>query len=88
MILINFLYGLILAMRIYYYVLLAGIVIGFIPNHDRILPLHIIRKASDAYIGPFRGLLVFGFFDFTPIIGFLLYNFIYGSLVGLFNQLQ
>lgn len=88
MILINLLYGLLIAMRVYYYILIAGIIVSWIPNSNRYLIFRIIRKTSDAYIGPFHGLLVFGFLDFTPIIGFLIYNFIYSSLGGLINLLQ
>lgn len=88
MILVNFLYGLLIAMRIYYYVLLAGIIVSWIPNNEKILPLKIIKKTSDAYMGPFHGILVIGFLDLTPIIGFVLYNFLYSALAGLFNQLH
>lgn len=35
-----------------------------------------LRRIGDAYMEPFRGILVLGMFDFTPIIGIVLFDFL------------
>ena len=35
-----------------------------------------IRRLTDAYMEPFHGILVLGMFDFTPIIGIVLFDMI------------
>ena len=83
MILNYFLFGLVILMRVYYFILIIGILISWIPNFNNYLVLRVLRKASDCYMRPFRGILVIGFLDLSPIFGFLLYNYIYYVVSGL-----
>lgn len=62
------------ALQIYYWILIAYILMSWIPE-IRGTKLHrIVHNIANPYMRIFRGLLVFGMFDFTPVIGFLLYN--------------
>ena len=76
MLLSYFFFGFYILLNVYYYVLIAGIVVSWIPGARNNKFCRFIRACSDAYLGPFHGLLVIGFLDFTPIIGFAIYNFI------------
>ena len=82
MILRYFLYGLYILMYIYWAVMFVGIIMSWIPNANRYGFCRVIRKIGDAYLGPFRGLLVIGFLDFTPVLGFILYRFIINIVAG------
>lgn len=76
MLLTYFLLGFYILLNVYYYVLLAGIIMSWIPGAQNNKFCRVVRAIGDAYLGPFHGLLVVGFLDFTPIIGFAIYHFI------------
>ena len=76
MILRYFLFGLYYILDAYYFILIVSIIISWIPGIRNSKFYRVIRGISDAYLGPFRGILVIGFLDFTPIIGFGIYNVI------------
>lgn len=71
-----FLYALYILMSIFDIVIFISIIMTWIPNaFQHKFPIF-IRKISDWYMAPFRGWIVLGFLDLTPIIGLLLYNYI------------
>lgn len=68
---INILFQLLL---FYNYILLCGIILSWIPGLYNFKFFRLIRKLSDLYMEPFSGYILLGPFDFTPIIGFMLYD--------------
>ncbi|AIO19143.1 YGGT family protein [Candidatus Izimaplasma bacterium HR1] len=62
------------ALTAYYYVLIASILLSWIPELRKSKIGQTINQLANPYMRIFRGLLVFGMMDFTPIIGFILYR--------------
>ena len=58
----------------YNYILIGGILLSWIPGLYKFKIFRMIRKMSDWYMEPFSGYIVLGPIDFTPIIGFMLYD--------------
>lgn len=52
-----------------------SIIMSWIPPLYNTKVFIFFRKGTDFYLRPFRGLLVIGFLDLTPIIGLLIYSF-------------
>lgn len=78
-----FLYVLYVLMSIFDIIIFASIIMTWIPNaFQHRFPI-LIRKIADWYMAPFRGWLVIGFLDLTPIIGLLLYNYIMSVVMAL-----
>lgn len=44
-----------------------------------------LKRLTDAYMEPFRGILVLGMLDFTPIIGIVLFDLLIKAYVTLIN---
>ena len=44
-----------------------------------------IKRLTDAYMEPFHGILVLGMFDFTPIIGIVLFDLLIEAYAKLLN---
>lgn len=61
-------------LQAYYWVLIAYILMSWIPEIRGSRVHQIVHNIANPYMRLFRGLLVFGMMDFTPILGFLLYN--------------
>lgn len=61
-------------LQIYYYFLIAGILLSWLPFLYQYKIFRAIRKIGDWYMGPFSGVLVLGPIDFTPIVGFIVYT--------------
>ncbi|MCF7925963.1 MAG: YggT family protein [Candidatus Izimaplasma sp.] len=61
-------------LRIYYYVLIAYVLLSWIPDLRKTSFYRFIYKLANPYMRLFRGLLVIGHIDLTPILGFILYN--------------
>lgn len=59
----------------YYYILIAYILLSWIPSIRQSAFYATIAKVADPYMRIFRGWFVFGQMDFTPIVGFLLFQF-------------
>lgn len=74
MILNIILIGLYYLLRIYYFIMFVGIILSWIPGAMKISFFRGIRKMTDWYLGIFRGYLVVGIFDFSSLIGILLYE--------------
>ena len=66
----------------YWYVMLAGVLLSWMPGLMRYKIFGIIRKVSEWYLKPFQGKIILGMFDFTPVIGFMVYS---GILSVLYN---
>lgn len=62
------------ALRIYFYILIAFVLLSWFPEFRHTKFYRVIAQIAMPYMRLFRGLLVFGSFDFTPILGFLLYQ--------------
>ncbi len=60
----------------YFYFMVAMIILSWIPGIYDKGWYQALSKISDVYIGRFRGLIVLGNIDFTPIIGFLFYELV------------
>ena len=83
MILKYFMIGLYVILSIYQFIILVSIIMSWIPNAYNTKIGNGIYHISNWYMKPFRGWLVLGFLDFTPIIGLGIYQFIL-QLVGNF----
>lgn len=66
----------------YWYIMIAGVLLSWLPGLLQYRVFSVVRSVSDWYLKPFQGKVVFGIFDFTPIIGFLIYS---GILSVLYN---
>lgn len=66
----------------YWYIMIAGVLLSWVPGLYQYKIFRIIRNVSDWYLKPFQGKVILGVFDFTPIIGFLIYS---GILSVLYN---
>ena len=62
------------ALQAYYYILIIYILMSWIPELRGSKFHQIIHGIANPYMRIFRGLLVFGRMDFTPILGFILYQ--------------
>ena len=62
-------------LQYYYYILVASVLLSWIPDLKRSTVGQFIDKLADPYMRIFRGWVVIGVMDFTPIIGFMFYYF-------------
>ena len=76
MILGYFLYGLYILLWLYQALIFISIIMSWIPSLYNTRIGNAIYQASNWYMKPFRGWFVLGVFDFTPIIGIAIYQFI------------
>ena len=63
------------ALQYYYYILVASVLLSWIPDLKRSAFGRFIDKLANPYMRIFRGWIVIGVMDFTPIIGFMFYYF-------------
>lgn len=87
-ILIQFLIYLFYALQIYFYFMIAVVIIGWIPGIREYKWFQVCERISDFYLGRFRGLLVWNYLDFTPILGFIIYELALRGFVYLINYLS
>ncbi|QMS85839.1 YggT family protein [Candidatus Xianfuyuplasma coldseepsis] len=73
--LINVLLVIYYALQVYFYFLIGSVLLSWLPELRRTKIGQLIDRIADPYMRIFRGVIVIGMFDFTPIIGFLIYNF-------------
>lgn len=73
-ILYNLLFILYWLLRIYYFVLIGYVLLSWIPDLRRSKFYALIYKLANPYMRLFRGLIVIGRIDLTPILGFILYQ--------------
>lgn len=62
------------ALRIYFYIIIASILMSWIPELRRTKIGQIIDRIAQPFMNIFRGIIVIGMFDFTPMIGLFLYQ--------------
>lgn len=72
-------------LQIYYYTIIAAILLGWIPEITKTGFYAFLRRVTDPYLRIFRGLLVIGMVDLTPILGLLLYQFVMNAFAGIIN---
>ena len=62
-------------LKVYYWILIAFVLGSWIPELRNTKIYQVINNLADPYMRLFRGLLVIGMMDLTPILGFMLYSF-------------
>ncbi len=62
-------------LTIYFFMMIAYILLSWVPEIRQSRFYYILHLIVNPYMRIFRGLIVIGNFDFTPIIGLLFYNF-------------
>ena len=62
------------ALQIYFWILIAYVLMSWLPEIRGTKIHNFVSQVANPYMRIFRGILVFGMFDFTPIIGFILYQ--------------
>lgn len=67
--------GLYYVLQLYFYLLIAYVLLSWIPDIRQSRFYYVLHQITDPYMRLFRGIIVMGQFDFTPIIGFMLYSF-------------
>ena len=72
----------------YYWVLIAYVTSSWIPELRNTRIFKLIHQLANPYMRIFRGLLVFGMMDFTPILGFLLYSWGLSNLSNMITTLS
>lgn len=75
------LYGLYGLFRLYTLIMVIDCILSWFPRSSRGIG-YAIHQTANAYLGHFRGLLVIGFLDFTPLIGFFVFEGI-TDLIGM-----
>lgn len=68
-------------LRIYFSIMIIGIILTWFPNSFEYKIPRLIRKMSDWYLSKFSGIVVIGRLDFTTIIGLLLYEGVLDLLI-------
>ncbi len=63
------------AIQAYFYMLIAYILLSWVPSIRESKFYYYLHVITNPYMRIFRGFLVVGNFDFTPMIGLLLYSF-------------
>jgi len=76
------------ALTIYYWILIAYVLGSWFPELKKSKIYYALHRIANPYMRLFRGLLVFGMMDFTPIIGFLLYTLGLDYLDQMINTLS
>lgn len=59
---------------IYYLFLICGVFLSWLPFLYKYRIFQFIGRVGDWYMRPFNGVVVLGPLDFTPIVGFIIYN--------------
>lgn len=76
MILNYFLIGLYIALWAYHSIILISIILTWIPNALNTKAGSLIYEMSNWMLRPFRGWLIIGFLDLTPVIGILILQYV------------
>ncbi len=70
----------------YWYIMIGGVILSWLPGLMQYKFFSLIRNVSDWYLKPFQGRIILGVFDFTPIIGFMIYSGVLSILVTVVNS--
>lgn len=73
-------------LEVYYYMLIAYILLSWVPSIRQSSLYAALGRFTDPYMRLFRGWFVFGQMDFTPIAGFLLFQFGLQGLLFFINN--
>jgi len=67
----------------YQFFLIGSVFLSWFPNLYNYKIARFVRNVGEWYLRPFLGKIIIGPIDFTPIIGFMVYNFAVSSLYDL-----
>ncbi len=70
-----FLLGLFYVLQVYFYMMIMFVLLTWFPSMRETRIYYLLYLITNPYLRVFRGVVVFGQMDFTPLVGFLLYNF-------------
>ncbi|MFA5543218.1 MAG: YggT family protein [Bacilli bacterium] len=73
------------ALQVFNGFIVVSILLSWVPTLYEYKIFRLIRSIADWYLKPFRGVLVIGMFDLTPIIGIGIYQFIVSQIPVLFT---
>ena len=62
-------------LQIYFFILIAFVLLSWVPDIKQTRFYYLLHVLANPYMRLFRGIIVIGAFDFTPIVGFMLYSF-------------
>ncbi len=62
-------------LTVYFYLMIAYILLSWFQDVRTSAFYYYLHVITNPYLRIFRGVVVIGNFDFTPIIGFLIYSF-------------
>ncbi len=62
-----------IALQVYFYLMIAYVLLSWVPSIRETKIYYYLHVITNPYMRIFRGVLVFGSFDFTPIVGFIIY---------------
>ena len=62
------------ALRIYFYIIIASILMSWVPELKNTRIGKLIDRIANPFMRIFRGILVIGMFDLTPMVGLFLYQ--------------
>ena len=62
------------ALRIYFYIIIASILMSWVPEIRNTRIGQLIDRIANPFMGIFRGIIVIGMFDLTPMVGLFLYQ--------------
>jgi len=68
--------GLYYILLFYGFIIFVSIILSWVPNANDYKILRKIRQMGDWYLWFFRGKLILGSIDFTPMVGLFLYQYI------------
>lgn len=72
-------------LQAYFYLMITFILLSWFPSVHESKFFYYLYVITNPYLRIFRGVLVFGTLDFTPIVGFMLYSYgltAFGQLVA------
>lgn len=72
----------------YFYFMIAVVILSWVPGIREYKWFRTCEKISDFYLGRFRGLIVIGYLDLTPILGFFIYQMALRGIVLLVNYIN
>lgn len=75
------------ALRVYLYVIIASILMSWVPELRRTKIGQLIDRIASPFMNLFRGIVVVGMFDFTPMIGIILYQLGLSYLAQMVNMM-
>lgn len=69
------------ALQIYFYLIIASVLMSWVPELKKTRIGQLIERLVSPFMSIFRGIIVIGMFDFTPMLGLFLYQLGLGYLL-------